>query len=299
MLIWDDYRLVLAIHRASGLPGAADTMGVTLSTIFRRLERVEQSLEVRLFERTKGFYQPTDAGQELVLAAERMEQEALAGDRAVTGRDQQLVGNVRITSTESIAACFLTRHIPSFQKQYPGLSVEIIAADRKLSLADREADIALRPRRPKEETLVGRKIGELKWGIYTNAANVKTYSNISKLSDLSGLDLIGWEGSPAATDTMNFLKQGIGNFNITCQSSSLLTNASLAAAGKMLAPLPCMVGSMWPNLKPVLSPLKDSIGELWIVTHEDLRRNARIRVLMNYISDAAHKDAATLLGSGT
>lgn len=295
MLIWDDYRLVLAIHRASGLPGAADALGVTLSTIFRRLERVEQALDVRLFERNRGLYHPTDAGQELVLAAERMEQEALAGERAVTGRDQQLVGTVRITSTESIATCFLARHIPSFQNQYPGLSVEIIASDRKLSLADREADIALRPRRPKEETLVGRKIGELRWGIYAAAANLKRYSNISKLTDLAGLDLIGWKGSPAATDTMNWLEQEIGNLNITCQSSSLLTNASLAAAGDMLVPLPCRVGAMWPGLMPVLSPLKEAMGELWIITHEDLRRNARIRALMDYISNAAHKDAAALL----
>lgn len=297
MLIWDDYRLVLAIARSSGLPGAAEALGVALSTVFRRLERVEQSLEVRLFDRAKGLYHPTDAGRELIHAAERMEQEALAADRAITGRDQQLEGSLKITSTESISASFLACHIPSFRKQYPGLTVEIIASDRILSLADREADIALRPRRPQQESLVGRKIGDLRWGIFTASANKDRYSNITKLSDLAGLEIIGWRGSPAAHDTMLWLSRKIDPLNIVYQSSSLLTNAALTTSGEALAPLPYRVGNFWPDLIPILSPIDEAMGELWLVIHQDLRRNARVRALADFIANAASEEAAAFTGN--
>lgn len=232
------------------------------------------------------------------MAAERMEQEALAGDRAVSGRDQKLVGSVKITSTESITTFFLARHIPAFQEQYPGLSVEINATNRKLSLADREADIAVRPRRPKEETLVGRKIGKLKWGIFAGKSTCETLNSVRCLEDLSGQSLIAWEGSPAAYGTMNWLKSKIDNLNITTSSSSILTNAALAAAGTAIAPLPCSVGKNWPGLYPVLAPLEEALGELWIVTHQDLRRNARIRAFSDFLAEAAKKDAALLGGRG-
>ena len=296
MTNWNDYHLILSIYRSEGLPGAAEQLGVTLSTVFRRLERMEDTLGVRLFDRHKGIYHPTDAGQRLVQAAERMEQEALAGDRAVSGQDQQLEGSLTITSTESISASFLARHIPAFQKEYPGLSVAIVSSDRKLSLADREADIALRPRRPKTDSLIGRKIGQSNWGIYAAASVTGRYKNIRKLSDLAGLDVIGWEGSPAAHDTMIWLAGRIDPLNIIYKSSSLLTNAALAASGDALAPLPCRVGSFWPGLAPVLSPLDNAMGELWLVMHQDLRRNARVRALADFIAQAAKEEASAFSG---
>ena len=99
MLVWNDYRVVLAIARARKLSAASEALGVTLSTVFRRLERIEEQLGTRLFDRRPGGYIPTEAGKELAHAAERMEQEALAGDLAVTGRDQRLHGTLRVTAT--------------------------------------------------------------------------------------------------------------------------------------------------------------------------------------------------------
>lgn len=299
MIQWDDYRLVLSIARANGLQGAASAMAVTLSTIFRRLEKLEQGLEVRLFERNKGHYHPTDAGLELVKVAERMEQDALAGDRAVTGRDQQLSGTVRITSTESIATFFLARHVPAFQKTYPGVSVEVLSDNRRLSLADREADIALRPRRPKEDTLVARQIGKLAWGIYACKATCKQLSFVTSMEDLSGQTLIAWEGSPAANETMRWLNSQIDDLKIVTCSTSILTNAALAASGTAIVPLPCTVGKEWPGLYPVLAPLGEALGELWVITHQDLRRNARIRAFSDFLANAAKKDAALLVGRDT
>ena len=93
---WNDFRLILAISRAGSLRGAAQELGNDHSTIFRWLNALEARFEVQLFERNGGVYTPTDAGDRMLLAAERMEREVLAVDRDVTGRDARLSGNLRI-----------------------------------------------------------------------------------------------------------------------------------------------------------------------------------------------------------
>src|SRR5438270_13236118 len=99
MFDWDDLRVVLAIARAGSLGGAATRLGINQSTVFRRINRLEAELAVRLFERLPAGYVPTAAGERLLVTAQRMEDEALALDRAISGNDCQLTGVLRVTSS--------------------------------------------------------------------------------------------------------------------------------------------------------------------------------------------------------
>lgn len=286
MINWDDYRLILAIARARGLPGAANSLKVTLSTVFRRLERIEETLSTRLFDRMRGSYEPTDSGFELIRAAERMEHEALSADRIIAGRDQQLTGLLRVTVTDALSVSFLSRHIPSFHVKHPGINVEILSDDHLLNLAGREADIALRPRRPAEETLVARKIATIHWGIYASHETCKSLGKIQDLASLDGQKFISWSGGSASI----FIDKIIPTTHCPISSSSLTTNAELAAHSDLLVLLPCLMGSQWRSLSPVIAPLPGPVGELWVATHEDMRRNARVKALFDYLVLAAEAD---------
>ncbi len=292
MIGWDDYRLVLAIARARGLPGAAEQLGVTLSTVFRRLERIEEELGTRLFDRLRGSYEPTETGFELARAAEQMEHEALSADRIISGRDQQLTGLLRVTATDALAVSFLARHFPAFHTIHPGIKVEIISDDRVLSLAGREADIALRPKRPTEETLVARKIAIIRWGIYASKGTCESLGRVKNLPALAGLEFVNWEGGPASA----WFDEAIPGTQSPVISSSLITNAALAAESGLLVSLPCLLGSLWPNLGAVLAPLPEPVGELWVATHEDMRRNARVKALFDYLVAAAEADETLFEG---
>ena len=111
-------------------------------------------------------YEATAAGERMAAAAERMEDEALALDRDIAGRDHRLSGRLRVTSSETLAYRELTRHLAVFRKQHPGIVVELAIDNRVLSLSRREADIALRPIRPKEGDLWGRKLADVAWTVY-------------------------------------------------------------------------------------------------------------------------------------
>jgi len=297
-LTWEDFRYVLAISRADGATKAAETLGVNVSTTFRRLEKIERSIEAQLFDRSRKGYLPTEAGREVIRAAEIMEQVAYAADRIVTGHDQRLTGEVRVTATEALATCFLSRHIRSFQEQHPGLTVNVISENRLLSLAEREADIALRPRRPDDETLIGRKIASFRWGIYASPDHADAIGPVEGPTDLRGQQFVVWTGSVLAATSEDWLESVVPDVRMACRSSSLVANAWMASNGVGLAMLPCLVGASWPGLKPVLTPLDSfgSTGEIWLAVHEDMRQNARVRAFIDHIVMAAQMDAKLFEG---
>ena len=145
---WDDFRYVLAIAREGGLAGAARVLAVNHSTVFRRLGALEAELGVALFERLPGGYRPTEPGERLVRAAERVEAEALAAERELTGRDARLTGRLRVTCSETLAYRLLTAELARFAELHPGIVVELAIDNRQLDLSRREADVALRATRP-------------------------------------------------------------------------------------------------------------------------------------------------------
>ncbi|MBT4890582.1 MAG: LysR family transcriptional regulator [Rhodospirillales bacterium] len=294
-LSWEDYRYVLAISRAGGVTGAVESLDVNVSTAFRRLDKIEHSIQTLVFDRSRKGYLPTVAGKEIVRAAEIMEQASFSADRIVTGHDQLLVGDLNITSTESMAVCFVTRHLQSFREKHPGLTVNIISENRVLNLAEREADIAIRPRRPTDETMIGRKIAQSKWGFYGNATFSDRLGLIENPDTLSKEPFIVWSGNPLAKETEHWLRKEIPDLNVVCKSSSLISNAQMASLGTGMTMLPCMVGETWPDLNLICSPLQseeEDPGEFWLVIHEDMRHNARVRALLEHMAVCAKNDLA-------
>jgi DNA-binding transcriptional LysR family regulator len=142
MLDWDDLRYVLAIARTGVLAGAGTALGVNHSTMFRRLNALEETLGVQLFERLPGGYVATEAGERLIGAAERVEAEVLAAEREITGRDTRLCGRLRVTCSETLAFRLLTAEIARFRGLHPGIQIELVIDNRQLDLARREADVA-------------------------------------------------------------------------------------------------------------------------------------------------------------
>ncbi|MCL4676300.1 MAG: LysR family transcriptional regulator, partial [Pararhodobacter sp.] len=163
---WDDLRLFLAVARAGSLSGAARSLGVTHSTVFRRIGAFEARLRVRLFDRLPGGYALTQAGEEMRDSVIRIEEEITALALKVTGQDQRPTGTIRITTTDLLAVGVLPRHVAAFRAEWPEIEIEVIVADTVLDLTRREADVALRIGNPGQETLIGRRVGRLAFAAY-------------------------------------------------------------------------------------------------------------------------------------
>jgi DNA-binding transcriptional LysR family regulator len=130
---WDDLRVVLAVFREGTLSGAARRLGVTHSTVFRRLGAIEERMAARLFERFRDGYVPTPAGETAAEAAARLEDEVLTLERRLSGQDLRPSGTVRITTTDSLGA-ILMRHLPAMRAVHPEIQFEIAISNAMANL---------------------------------------------------------------------------------------------------------------------------------------------------------------------
>lgn len=289
MLAWDDLRFVLAIARHGNLREAAATLGVNHSTIFRRLNAAEQVLGSKLFERLATGYRPTDSGQRLIEAAERMETEALALDRDLTGRDTRLTGTLRVTASETLAFGMLTAEIAHFRAAHPGIVVDLVVDNRVLDLSRREADVAFRATRPMHGDLFGRKLSDIRWCFYASRDYLAAGKMPRSLHDLEKHQLIGWGEASNPTKAAAWLTKHMPTSMIGYRSGSFVNQMMAAKAGMGLALLPCYLGDADDALMRVLAPLTDLHTELWLVTHRSLKDTARIRSFMEIVGDLVRK----------
>jgi DNA-binding transcriptional LysR family regulator len=191
-LDWDDLRYLLAVARGAGLAGAARSLGVNPSTVFRRLNALEAGLGVRLFERRPTGYRTTEAGGDLAAAAERVEAEILALDRRLAGQDARLSGSLRVTAPDDIAETLLMAPIARFLAAYPEIRLEVVIDNRMLSLTRREADVAVRPTLEPPETLIGRKVARLASAVYV-AEGAAPAGRAARADDLDERPWIAWD----------------------------------------------------------------------------------------------------------
>lgn len=286
---WDDLRVFLAVARTGSLSGAARSLGVNHSTVFRRISGFETTLGVRLFERLPTGYALTLAGEETLAAAERIEADIATLDRTVTGQDQRPSGMIRITATDLLAVAVLPRHIATFRAEWPGIEIEVVVADTMLDLARREADVALRIGNPVQETLVGRRVGRLAFAVYA-----AVHTGVRGPGDPAHGDWIGYGSAhgPLSRSLARWWPQ----MRQVYRTNSIIAAHAAARAGIGLAALPCVLADCDPELVRATSLPEEFMLDLWLLTHEDLRNTARVRNFLDFMAAALTTDADLLEG---
>lgn len=280
-----DLPLILALARERTLAGAAENLGVDLSTVFRRLNALEARLRVRLFERSTRGYQLTSAGERAASAAERVETELLTLDRDISGRDQQLSGVLRITASETLSHAVLPRLFAAFHARHPRIRLVLTIDNRMLDLSRREADVALRVQRPTDPSLFGRRLTAIAWAFYGPAEAGANLRRDGKSYNFSRHEVIGWD-EPASIVASEWIAIHVPAERIAYRCNSLVNQLMAVRAGVGISLLPCYLADRDPGVRRISAVLPDLSSELWIVTHQDLRHTARIRTFLTVVGDA-------------
>ncbi len=273
----DDLRLLAAIGEAGSLTGAARRLGVDHSTAFRRLGAVEARLGLRLFERGRSGYSPTPGGEEAIASAGRVLEELAALDRRLAGRDLRPTGVVRVTTTDTLVE-LLTPLLADFRAAHPGITVELATSNLFFTLTRRDADVAIRPAPSAPEDLVARRITGIAFALFAAPAYLKGQGR----QDLEALDWLGPDDSLAHIALARWLRKQVPAERIVYRASSLLALRAAARAGLGVAPLPCYLAEEDPALRRLGAPLPEMASALWLITHPDLRRSARVRAFLDF-----------------
>ena len=280
---WDDARVFLAVCRESTSRGAARVLGVDQATVGRRVNALEKSLNATSFLRTSEGYALTAVGEAALQSVEKMERSAIELERQVQGLDDRLTGTVRVTTTDSLAIDFLIPAIARLHDTHPDVRVQMDASTQILSLAKREADIAVRNTRPDNPDLIARRIARWPVGLFASQAYIDRHGVPEPGSVFEGHDLVVYEPHLHSQKDMTLVSEPLGRGRIVAaMSSSLLVRRSIAA-GLGIGEIPLITGErdglvrLWPERTRPLP------YDVWLVTHADLRHTARVRVVIDEI----------------
>ncbi|WP_372622912.1 LysR family transcriptional regulator [Falsiroseomonas sp.] len=293
MLDWDDLRFFLAIARLRSLSAAARELRVTQSTVGRRLASLESGLGARLLHRTPEGYVPTLAGEAIMGQAERVEAELLAVERTVGGRDAQLEGVVRVTAVETLASHVLVRCAVALQIGSPEVALELVADVRHLSLAMREADIAVRLAPFEGHDLVVRRIGSLAYGLYASPAYLERHGEPDFGAGCAGHRLVASLDGAEAPQLAAWVAEIAPRATVALRTDSPGAQLRAALCGAGIACLARLRGDAFgTQLRRLDAPQVQSAAVgIWLAVHKDNRRTPRIRLVLDAVA-AAFRDRA-------
>jgi DNA-binding transcriptional LysR family regulator len=271
-LDWNDLRYVLALARHGSLSATARLLKVNHATVARRIAALEASLGMTLFERRARGYVATSAAAPVLQAAEQIEAPLLRLARLGDARaGAEVTGTVRITCTEGVASHGVAPQLAGLRRRWPGLQIELAVEHRSLSLARREADIAIRWARPNTGELYASKLGAVPCRLYRNPAAVDRNAVAAFDESLAGIPESLWLKTSGLTQTI--------------RSNSMIPLVAAARTGACAVLLPDYIGRQYAELVP--EPGKPPVTrELWLVLHRDLRNTPRVRAVADYLAGA-------------
>jgi DNA-binding transcriptional LysR family regulator len=211
-----------------------------------------------------------------------MDAELLAAERALHGSDAKTEGRVRLTASDGVANYLLIPALGGLRLKYPGLTLELRSDARNLDLSRREADIALRLSRPKEPSLIARRMGTLTFSLFGGAGYLARKGTPRKIQDLRDHDFITFDADVDVPQS-RWLKRHIPELRAAISVNTTSAQVSACNAGTGLALLPNFIATHYPELVQLLPQLDYPTREIWCVTHEDVRTNARVMCVIEWL----------------
>jgi DNA-binding transcriptional LysR family regulator len=299
---WDDVRLFLAVARAGQLRAAALALDLDVSTVSRRLDRLEARLGSAPFERSLSGTRLTPAGEALLPHAEQMERAAIALEGRAAMAETVVEGRVRLSVPPGVADAFVAPLLARFRQRHPRVVVELEASVRYADLTRREADLAVRTTRPTSGAL---KVVQL---VRTRAVPMGSSTYVRELGKLKRLDDARWidwgpelQHLPVPTWLRTHAPAAPRVF-VTSHYPSQLA-AAAAGMGLVIMPAPWLQVSSLVAVEPsrALAAAWAALPEerLFLVGHASQRDVPRIAALWRFLADElSHPERAAELRPG-
>jgi DNA-binding transcriptional LysR family regulator len=285
---WDDVRVFLAVAREGSMRAAGRALGLSQPTIARRLAAFEATFSGSpLFDRLPEGLRLNSAGEQLVPAAEQIEDAVLTLERWRAAASPALSGTVRVATGEC-AGGFLARCLSGSTRTAlpPGITLELVDELRqRANLVRRQADMALRHEPPESGDYYVAKLGTFAVAVYRR----------------HGTEAAAWVGyteeqahwAPARWVQRQVEETGMP---VAVRASSMLMRVEAIRAGSGRGELPCYVGDGHPLLERLTPSIPELDAEYWIIVHRDLRRSAVVRAVIDWMKAVFAEQRGVLAG---
>jgi DNA-binding transcriptional LysR family regulator len=203
----------------------------------------------------------------------------------------ELSGLVRLAVGRVLAERFLIDRLRAFHERYPAIDLEVIGGSRVVSLAKREADVALRYGSAKDSELVARRVSTITFGLYASSA----YRDKLKAGEAPAF--IGFDEDSDFIDEAKWMARKFGDQRFSFRTNSQTTQAAAARAGYGVALLPrYIVTAHEPDLVQVSLGGRLPKREVWLLIRRDLTKVPRVRAVADYLVEVFRREQRLLAG---
>lgn len=276
---WDDFRLLLSVVQLGSFSRAAAALGIQQPTVSRRIERLEETLGVRLMDRNSRGSVLTPAGQRVVAelnVAHNALLKAVHGAQAAESR----LDDVKLLTTDGIAAYWLVRFLPYLFDLHPDLEMRVFATSGFEAEQHGHFDLTLHYTPPTNPNLITIRLGTLHFIPYGSPAYFAKHGRPTSTADLARhrlLDYILYIIDKGTWMTRLPAALGEGQAQFFTNSSAALAEA--VRAGNGIALLPSYGSVFEKGLEPLEVGLRFETP-FWVCYKQEAgaRRSVRIAV---------------------
>lgn len=276
-----DLEIVLTLVRCGTLANAGERLGVDASTVFRSLQRIERGIGQMLFSRSRAGYQASELALVMAGHAEQLETALESARSAAQIRSDDVSGNVRITTTDTILHGLVAPALQTLKASHPLLSFELHTGNALASLTQRDADIAIRATTRPSQHLIGKQIGPIRVALFGSKNGI-----VQSTADLKSGKAVWIAPDDALPDHPSVLwrKRHFPKVQPTYRVNSILTVMELINQGLGIGVVPMFLAKMQPDLLQLTEVLDECQTELWLLTHAESRHLRRVSAVYGYLS---------------
>jgi DNA-binding transcriptional LysR family regulator len=293
-LDWDKIRLFYEVVSAGNFTRAGEKLGVNQSSISRQISALEHDLKIPLFHRHPRGLVLTEHGDVLFRAAQDIRLRLEETRQRLTETSERPAGDLRVTATVGIGGIWLARRITEFLDLYPEVRVQLILTNDELDLSMREADIAIRLRRPAQPDLIQRRLFTIQYHAYAAHAYLERFGEPERIEDLDRHSIVCLGGDQPTFILDLHRLTSIGRPARDPRPSRFVVNDSLAlrhaienGAGIGMAPDYAMSNN--PKVKQVLRDEQMPVLDSYLVYPEEMRSVARVQVFRDFLVSKAQR----------
>ncbi|MDJ0335036.1 LysR family transcriptional regulator [Salinibacterium sp. G-O1] len=288
----DDLLVLLAVARSGRYTTAARQLGVTHTTIARRISALERALGGRVLVRGTAGWQLTPLGGHAAAAGEHVESalSQLDGDGA------ELRGAIRLSATDGFSAYIAAPAMAALRRRHPGISLQIVTKTRHASLHRSGVDLEVVVGRPEVRNAKAVRLADYALGLYASREFLAGHGTPGTFDELAGAPLVYFIESMLQVDALDDARQGIPDMIDAVTSTNVFVHVEATLAGAGFGLLPCFLADRETNLVRVLPDQVEQRLPYWLIAPSEVHALPVVAAYLDALRERLDEVRPTLLG---
>ncbi|MBM2575717.1 LysR family transcriptional regulator [Jannaschia sp. Os4] len=286
---WDEVRTAYQVARLGTVSGAASALGVHHATVIRHIDSLEGKLGTKLFQRHARGYTPTEAGQDLFTVAREADDQLAQLASRIKGRGDSVTGELIVTSL-AVLAPLLSPALAAFSEAHPELTIKLLTDERLFRLEYGEAHVAIRAGNPPDQPdNVVQRFYKQGFALYASKEYIRRHGRPESLEAPGAHRFIGSAEDTPRAPFFRWLNENLPAENITYRVNQITAARPAVLAGAGIGFSTTWAEAESDEVEMVFPPREDWASPLWLVTHVDLHRTAKVQTFVTFLKEWAKR----------